>query len=84
MMDKDAVQQIVETLPELDRDVYTFMQEKYDELEQAGEKYDVAANDTYVEKKAAENFSVSEEEAGTIFARTESQIRRLQEERASR
>ncbi|SFP81818.1 hypothetical protein SAMN05518683_110143 [Salibacterium halotolerans] len=82
-MDKDA-EQIIGTLPELDRDVYTFMQEKYDELERAGEKYDVAANDTYVENQAAEKFNISDEEAGTIFARTESQIRRMKQEKASR
>ncbi|MGY4689608.1 hypothetical protein [Salibacterium sp. K-3] len=82
-MDKTA-EQVIDSLPELERNVYTFMQDEYDKLEQAGEKHDVAANDTYVEKKASETFNISEEEAGTIYAKTESQLIRVRQDRASR
>ncbi|MFZ4450339.1 hypothetical protein [Salibacterium aidingense] len=82
-MDKGA-EQVMENLPDLDREVYLFMQEQYDELEEAGEKHDVAANDTFVEKKASEKFNISEEEAGNIYAKTESQLSRVQQKRASK
>ncbi|SDI29550.1 hypothetical protein [Alteribacillus bidgolensis] len=66
----------LESLPAVEREVYCFMEKEYELLEQAGEKYDEAKNDTYVEKKASKAFDISEEEAGIIYARAESQLRR--------
>ncbi|MFB4164915.1 hypothetical protein ACE1TI_14065 [Alteribacillus sp. JSM 102045] len=66
----------LQSLPEFERDVYLFMEKEYELLKKAGEKYDEAKNDTFVEKKASEEFDISEEEAGNIYARAESQLRR--------
>ncbi|SDI25346.1 hypothetical protein SAMN05192534_12824 [Alteribacillus persepolensis] len=77
------VQNVLESLPPLEQDVYRFMVREYELLEQAGEKYDEAANDTYVEQKAGKEFNISAEEAGTIYAKAESQIRRANLHQAS-
>lgn len=82
-MEKE-LEQLIEKLPEQERDVYQFMQNEYDQLEQAGEKHDVAENDTFVEKKASEQFDITEEEAGNIYAKAESQISRFNKYGASK
>ncbi|RSL30168.1 hypothetical protein D7Z54_27125 [Salibacterium salarium] len=82
-MEKES-EQLIENLPHLEKEVYQFMQHEYAKLEEAGEKHDVAANDIFVEKKVSEKFNISEEEAGNIYAKVESQLSRFNEYRASK
>ncbi|WP_240374915.1 hypothetical protein [Bacillus piscicola] len=68
--------QLAEMMPELEVQVYEYMKKVYDELAEAGEKYDEAKNDTYAEQKASRRFNVTAEEAAKIYAKAESQLRR--------
>ncbi|RKD73629.1 hypothetical protein ATL39_1931 [Sinobaca qinghaiensis] len=71
-------EQFIQSLEEPQREIYLFMRKEYDILTEQGEHFDEAKNDEYVEQKASEHFDISSEEAGNVFAKTESQIRSFQ------
>ncbi|MFB5660456.1 hypothetical protein [Alteribacillus sp. HJP-4] len=71
------------TLPDKQKHVYLYMRDEYANLEEAGEKYDEAKNDELVENKAGEAFDISPEEAGNLYAQTESQWNMYMTKKAS-
>lgn len=71
------VEKLLDTLHGHKAEVYRFMRDEYERITNNGDNYDVEQQDDMVAKAASEKFSISEEQAGSIYVEVEVKISKL-------